>query len=82
MLFAHQVNVVTYFVKSETAEVVEVLPNNEIYTVHCLNQEMNLKRFEDTCWSFHYGVVVNLIHMFLFVINVIECIMKDDLYYE
>ena len=41
---------------------------------------MSLKRPGDTCWSSHYGALVNLIHMFSSVIDVIETIIEDGLY--
>ena len=40
---------------------------------------MSLKRPGDTHWSSHYGALVNLIHMFSSVIDVIETIIEDDL---
>ena len=40
---------------------------------------MSLKRLGDTRWSSHYGALVNLIHMFSFVLDVIETIIEDDL---
>ena len=40
---------------------------------------MSLKRSGDTRWSSHYGVLVNLIHMFSSVIDVIETIIEDGL---
>ena len=38
-----------------------------------------LKRPGDTCWSSHYGALVNLIHMSSFVLDVIEIIIEDGL---
>ena len=43
---------------------------------------MSLKRHGDTCWSSHYGALVNLIHMFSSVIDVIETIIEDGLDYD
>ena len=40
---------------------------------------MSLKRLGDTRWSSHYGALVNLIHMFSFVLDVIETIIEDGL---
>ena len=40
---------------------------------------MSLKRPGDTCWSSHYGALVNLIHMFSSIINVIGTIIEDAL---
>ena len=62
-----------------SAEVIEALKNNEISTGRGLNQEMSLKRPRDTHWSSHYGALVNLIHMFSSVIDVIETIIEDGL---
>ncbi|XP_075649684.1 uncharacterized protein LOC142620156 [Castanea sativa] len=65
--------------EKHSAEVIEVLKNNEISTGRGLNQEMSLKRPRDTCWSSHYGALVTLIHMFSSVIDVIETIIEDGL---
>ena len=65
--------------EKRSAKVIEALKNNEISTGRGLNQEMSLKRSGDTRWSSHYGVLVNLIHMFSFVIDVIETIIEDGL---
>ena len=62
-----------------SAEVIEALKNNEISTSRALNQEMSLKRPGDTRWSSHYGALVNLIHIFSSVIDVIETIIEDGL---
>ena len=62
-----------------SVEVIEVLKNNEISTGRGLNQEMSLKRPGDIRWSSHYGALVNLIHMFSSVIDVIETITEDGL---
>ena len=40
---------------------------------------MSLKRPRDTRWSSHYGTLVNFIHMFSSVIDVIETIIEDGL---
>lgn len=64
------------------AKVVEALQNNEISTSHSLNQEMNLKRLGDTCWSSHYGAIINLILMFSSIIEAVEDIVEDGLYSE
>ncbi|XP_065630786.1 uncharacterized protein LOC136068063 [Quercus suber] len=63
--------------EKRNAEVIEALKNNEISTGRGLNQEMSLKRPGDTRWSSHYGALVNLIHMFSSVIDVIETIIED-----
>jgi len=64
------------------AEVVEALQNNEIPTGCGLNQEMNLKRPGDTRWSSHYGAIINLILMFSSIIEAVEDIVEDGLYFE
>ena len=68
-----------FFAKKGSAKVIEALKNNEISTGHGLNQEMSLKRPGDTCWSSHYGALINLIHMFSSVIDVIKTIIEDGL---
>ncbi|XP_075670466.1 uncharacterized protein LOC142640283 [Castanea sativa] len=65
--------------EKRNAEVIEALKNNEISTGRGLNQEMSLKRPADTRWSSHYGALVNIIHMFSSVIDVIETIIEDGL---
>ena len=65
--------------EKRNAEVIEALKNNEISTGRGLNQEMSLKIPGDTRWSSRYGALVNLIHMFSSVIDVIETIIEDGL---
>ncbi|KAL4613890.1 hypothetical protein ACB092_07G014500 [Castanea dentata] len=65
--------------EKRNAEVIEALKNNEISTGRGLNQEMSLKRPGNTRWSSHYGALVNIIHMFSSVIDVIETIIEDGL---
>jgi hypothetical protein len=67
------------FREKQTAEVVEALQNNEMSTDRGLNQEMNIKRLGDTCWSSHYGAIISLITMFSFIINTVEDIVEDGL---
>ena len=68
--------------EKRNAEVIEALKNNEISTGRGLNQEMSLKRPRDTRWSSNYGALVNLIHMFSSVIDVIETIIEDGLDFD
>jgi hypothetical protein len=68
--------------EKQTAEVVEELQNNEIFTSRGLNQEMNLKRPGDTHWSSHYGAIISLILMFSSIINALEDIVEYGLYSE
>ena len=65
--------------EKRSAEVIEALKKNEISTSRGLNQEMSLERPGDTRWSSHYGALVNLIHMFSSIIDVIETIIEDGL---
>jgi hypothetical protein len=44
-----------------------------------LNQEMNIKRLGDTCWSSHYGAIISLITMFFSIINTVEDIIENGL---
>ena len=44
-----------------------------------LNQEMNIKRPSDTCWSSHYDAIASFITMFSTVINTVEDIVEDSL---
>jgi hypothetical protein len=68
--------------EKETVEVVEALRNNEISTDRDLNQEINLKKLRDMHISSHYGVVVSLILMFSTVIDAVEDIVEDGIYFE
>ena len=68
--------------KKRAAEVVEALKNNEMSTGCGLNQEMNLKRPSETCWSSHYDAAISLITMFSSVIDTVEDIVEDDLNFE
>ena len=65
--------------KKQAAEVVEALKNNEMSTSRGLNQEMNLKRPNETRWSTHYGATISLITMFSSVIDTVEDIVEDSL---
>jgi hypothetical protein len=58
--------------EKQIAKVVEVLQNNEMSTGRDLNQEMNIKRPNNTRWSSHFGAIVSLITMFSSVIDTIE----------
>jgi len=42
-----------------------------------LNQETNVKRVGDTRWGSHYGTLLNLVHMFSSVIDVLEIVTTD-----
>ncbi|XP_065616780.1 uncharacterized protein LOC136062078 [Quercus suber] len=68
--------------KKRSAKVIEELKNNEISTGRGWNQEMSLKRPGDTRWSSHFGALVNLIHTFSSVIDVIETIIEDGLDFD
>jgi hypothetical protein len=68
--------------EKRTAKVVEALKNNEIFTGRGLNQEINLKRSGEMCWSSHYGATISLITVFTFVIDTIEDIIEDGLNFE
>ncbi|KAJ9183036.1 hypothetical protein P3X46_006955 [Hevea brasiliensis] len=45
--------------------------------VQGLNQEMALKRSGDTRWSFHYGTLINLMHLFSSIIDVLKYIGEN-----
>ncbi|XP_058003962.1 uncharacterized protein LOC110655698 [Hevea brasiliensis] len=65
------------FKKSKKKKVFEEIAKCEIKTEQGLNQEMALKRSGDTRWSSHYGTVVNLMHLFPSVIDVLEYIGEN-----
>ncbi|KAL8126708.1 hypothetical protein AgCh_013833 [Apium graveolens] len=58
--------------ENRLAKVVEQLNSGELTTGRGLNQEISLKRAADTRWGSHYGVIVNLISMYPFVVNLLE----------
>jgi hypothetical protein len=47
-----------------------------------MNQEIGLKQVGDTCWGSHYGTLLNLIALFLSMIDVLEVIEEDGLHSE
>ncbi|XP_057990430.1 uncharacterized protein LOC110649439 [Hevea brasiliensis] len=49
----------------------------EIKTGQGVNQEMTLKRLGDTHWSSHYDTLINLIHLFPYIIDVFEYIGEN-----
>ncbi|XP_028108768.1 uncharacterized protein LOC114307572 [Camellia sinensis] len=53
-----------------------------VFVIQGLNQETNLKRAGDTRWGSHYGTIINLILMFLSVIDVLEIVQEDGLHTE
>lgn len=61
----------------QTTKVVDALDNGELESGQGLNQETRLKRSGDTCWGSHYGSLVNLIHMFSSVVDVLGILLKD-----
>ncbi|KAJ9146611.1 hypothetical protein P3X46_028852 [Hevea brasiliensis] len=68
--------------EKQIEKVFEGIAKSEIKTGQCLNKKMALKRPEDTHRSSHYGTLINLMHLFSFVIDVLEYIGEngsDDL---
>ncbi|XP_042050359.1 uncharacterized protein LOC121795808 [Salvia splendens] len=55
----------------------QVIASDEISTGRGLNQEMSLKRPGDTRWSSHYGTLVNLIHLYSSIVDVLEYVGEN-----
>ncbi|KAJ9178614.1 hypothetical protein P3X46_010483 [Hevea brasiliensis] len=72
-------NTVTHLVNVIGGSLFEEIAKCEIKTEQGLNQEMALKRSGDTRWSSHYGTVVNLMHLFPSVIDVLEYIGENGI---
>ncbi|RWR90616.1 zinc finger MYM-type protein 1-like protein [Cinnamomum micranthum f. kanehirae] len=62
----------------QAAKVVDALNTGKFESGQGLNQKTSLKRSGDTRWGSHYSTLINLIHMFSSVIDVLEIIVKDD----
>ncbi|PKA66435.1 hypothetical protein AXF42_Ash007133 [Apostasia shenzhenica] len=61
------------------AEVKEALGNDTILSERGLNQERSLKRPADVRWGSHYGTILNIIVIFLSIIDVLDFIREDGL---
>ncbi|XP_057770211.1 uncharacterized protein LOC130990025 [Salvia miltiorrhiza] len=63
--------------ENQREKIIEGIANGEINTGRGLNQEMELKRPGDTRWSSHYGTLINLMHLFSSIIDVLEYVGKN-----
>ena len=63
--------------EKQMEKVIEGIANDEIKTGKGLNQEMALKRPGDTRWSSHYGTLINLMHLFSSVVDVLEYVGEN-----
>ncbi|KAG6418273.1 hypothetical protein SASPL_120474 [Salvia splendens] len=68
--------------EKQRENILEKIASDEITTGTGLNQEMSLKRPGDTRWSSHYGTLINLIHLFSSIADVLEYVGEngDDSY--
>ncbi|GAV83124.1 LOW QUALITY PROTEIN: hypothetical protein CFOL_v3_26575, partial [Cephalotus follicularis] len=57
--------------------VFKALENNGLVTGKGLNQEIGLKRLGGTRWASHYGTLINLIVIFLYIIEVLDIITVE-----
>ncbi|XP_050222582.1 uncharacterized protein LOC126672671 [Mercurialis annua] len=67
--------------EKQIEKILQGIENDEIQTGRGLNQQRSLKRPSDTRWSSHYGTLMNIIHLFSSIIEVLEYIGengKDD----
>ncbi|XP_042056036.1 zinc finger MYM-type protein 1-like [Salvia splendens] len=63
--------------ESQRAKVVEGIASDEINTGRGLNQEKSLTRPGDTHWSSHYGTLINLMHLFSSINDVLEYVGEN-----
>ncbi|XP_041994197.1 zinc finger MYM-type protein 1-like [Salvia splendens] len=63
--------------ESQRAKVVEGIASDEINTGRGLNQEKSLTRPGDTRWSSHYGTLINLMHLFSSINDVLEYVGEN-----
>ncbi|KAH9782458.1 TTF-type domain-containing protein [Citrus sinensis] len=55
----------------------EALKTSELESRQGMNQEITLKRSDDTQWSSHHGTLISIITMFSSIIDVLEIIAND-----
>ena len=58
--------------------IAEAISNGEIETGMRLNQELSLRRVDDTWWRSHYKSLWNLIELFSNMIDVLDFIFLDS----
>ncbi|RWR76195.1 zinc finger MYM-type protein 1-like protein [Cinnamomum micranthum f. kanehirae] len=63
----------------QAAKVVDALNSSELESGRGLNQKTSLKRPGDTRWGSHFDTLINLIHMFSSVVDVLEIISDDNM---
>ncbi|XP_042009034.1 zinc finger MYM-type protein 1-like [Salvia splendens] len=63
--------------EKQIENIIKEIASDEISTGRGLNQEMSLKRPGDTRWSSHYGTLVNLIHLYSSIVDVLEYVGEN-----
>ncbi|XP_021685260.2 uncharacterized protein LOC110668369 [Hevea brasiliensis] len=63
--------------EKQIEKLIEGIAKGEIKTRQGLNQELALERSGDTRWGSHYGMQINLMHLFSSIINVLEYIGEN-----
>ncbi|RWR84890.1 Dimer_Tnp_hAT domain-containing protein/DUF4371 domain-containing protein [Cinnamomum micranthum f. kanehirae] len=63
----------------QAAKVVDALNSGELESGRGLNQKTSLKRPGDTRWGSHFDTLINLIHMFSSMVDVLEIISDDNM---
>ncbi|XP_042035194.1 zinc finger MYM-type protein 1-like [Salvia splendens] len=63
--------------EKQRENIIKEIASDEISTGRGLNQEMSLKRPGDTRWSSHYGTLVNLIHLYSSIVDVLEYVGEN-----
>nr|XP_011462154.1 PREDICTED: zinc finger MYM-type protein 1-like [Fragaria vesca subsp. vesca] len=63
--------------EKQALKVIQALKGGELSSGRGLNQEIEIKRSADTCWSSHYGTLINFTAMFSSIIDVLDEIAFD-----
>ncbi|XP_050878884.1 uncharacterized protein LOC127082700 [Lathyrus oleraceus] len=63
--------------ESQATKVKQALEHGEISSMRGLNQEMTIKKAEETRWSSHYRTLLNIVSLFSSMINVLQMVEED-----
>ncbi|XP_023762031.1 uncharacterized protein LOC111910413 [Lactuca sativa] len=76
--FAHQLQLALVQVKeTQATKLVEALVAGDISNGTCLNQEIGIKRPDDTYWGTHFGSLSNIKRIYSSICELVKYIMKD-----
>nr|KAJ0203500.1 hypothetical protein LSAT_V11C500276120 [Lactuca sativa] len=77
--FAHQLQLALVQVKeTQATKLVEALVAGDISNGTCLNQEIGIKRPDDTYWGTHFGSLSNIKRIYSSICELVKYIMKDS----